>query len=1023
MAEYRLIFSADVNRSIRSISDLKQEIARVTKEFHGAEVGSKEFLREAEKLSGLVSDMKAAKSAIKDTREEMYRQQRAVEDLARSYKKAAEARQKAIASFRMGMGAKGAIPEVASPIRGTRSQVGSPENRAFVAARRQGPIIDPGSMRALEIKLDTLRDKAARIKPDTEAWKRLQRNLKETEDAMTRMEKKRIPRTGRAMGMARGAGKALTRGAAGAGIAALAGGGPGGITGTAIGGLIGGPAGMAIGGAIGSTVDQLGAMAGKAVEAYNAVERMKRGLARASVDAADFATSNKLVEESSQRLLMPLEKTYKHFSQLRVNTKQFGMSAKDTQEILEGTALAVAATGGSMEDIDGAMRAVVQIFSKGTVQAEELRGQLGERFPGAVVKFAKANNMSMAELQKALQKGEVGVEQFVNFAKQNFEDYEEFAEKMATAPEYASRRAAIAMDQLNRDVGEAFAPLGPEIQQVFADMLGGLRDFVQENREGIDTFVRDLQIVIRRLADFGKFVADLMGKIAGFLAPVIDGLREILGLKSADEFVIKANAAQEASEVAIDQRDRYILSLTKGGMSQKAAERSARGMGYDARIKNAERRRDKAFADAKAAGADPTQQAVTRTTTSVRGGKGYTYGGQGADLSTAPVPKGGGKAGKGSKREDMTMQVAEAEREVMRIKLAIARQDNTGNELTLMRAQYALDVANINARDMLTTERKVALEQAANKLAVDEANFARENGKKLAEELTREIERREQIRKTLDEAKFASGEMSDRERQTAQFLREQRDARAEFLKLKPTEEDIAAFDRFQGKQRKQFAPSGSIKEYVQQAEKQLKDVEGMARSAAEGIEGHLSGAFSGIITGASSFKDAMGELFGNVSKMFADMVAQMLAKWAMLQVMKGLFNIPGGAPGTSGGGGGVPFLTNLGDIAGSHRIPSIPLTPYANGGVITGPTMGLVGEGRFNEAVVPLPNGKSIPVDLGQNSAGNVSTNIVVNVNNGQASSRVSGSQGNDLARNLEGAVKQVIMREMQPGGIIGSKR
>ena len=107
---------------------------------------------------------------------------------------------------------------------------------------------------------------------------------------------------------------------------------------------------------------------------------MKRGLAMASVDAADFAESNDLVRESSQKLLMPLEKTYKHFSQLRVNTKQFGMSAKETQKILEGTALAVSSTGGSMEDVDGAMRAVVQIFSKGTVQAEELRGQLGERF-------------------------------------------------------------------------------------------------------------------------------------------------------------------------------------------------------------------------------------------------------------------------------------------------------------------------------------------------------------------------------------------------------------------------------------------------------------------------------------------------------------------------------------------------------------------------------------------------------------------------------------------------------------------
>lgn len=39
-------------------------------------------------------------------------------------------------------------------------------------------------------------------------------------------------------------------------------------------------------------------------------------------------------------------------------------------------------------------------------------------------------------------------------------------------------------------------------------------------------------------------------------------------------------------------------------------------------------------------------------------------------------------------------------------------------------------------------------------------------------------------------------------------------------------------------------------------------------------------------------------------------------------------------------------------------------TPFANGGIVNGPTLGLVGEGRYNEAIVPLPNGRSIPVQL-----------------------------------------------------------
>jgi hypothetical protein len=96
---------------------------------------------------------------------------------------------------------------------------------------------------------------------------------------------------------------------------------------------------------------------------------------------------------------------------------------------------------------------------------------------------------------------------------------------------------------------------------------------------------------------------------------------------------------------------------------------------------------------------------------------------------------------------------------------------------------------------------------------------------------------------------------------------------------------------------------------------------------------------------------------------------------------------------------------------------------FANGGIVKGPTLGLVGEGRYNEAVVPLPDGRKIPVDLGGSSGGDIATSIVVNVSNGQSSSETSGTQGNQLARELEGAVKQVILKETRPGGIIFSQR
>ena len=49
---------------------------------------------------------------------------------------------------------------------------------------------------------------------------------------------------------------------------------------------------------------------------------------------------------------------------------------------------------------------------------------------------------------------------------------------------------------------------------------------------------------------------------------------------------------------------------------------------------------------------------------------------------------------------------------------------------------------------------------------------------------------------------------------------------------------------------------------------------------------------------------------------------------------------------------------------------------FQAGGIVGRPTLGLIGEGGQNEAVVPLPDGRRIPVDLGGSGAGPVQINM-----------------------------------------------
>jgi hypothetical protein len=64
--------------------------------------------------------------------------------------------------------------------------------------------------------------------------------------------------------------------------------------------------------------------------------------------------------------------------------------------------------------------------------------------------------------------------------------------------------------------------------------------------------------------------------------------------------------------------------------------------------------------------------------------------------------------------------------------------------------------------------------------------------------------------------------------------------------------------------------------------------------------------------------------------------------------------------GTGGGKGGIPFA--MGGIMTPRG--SLPLRFYEGGGIASSPQMAIFGEGHQNEAIVPLPDGRAIPVNL-----------------------------------------------------------
>lgn len=141
---------------------------------------------------------------------------------------------------------------------------------------------------------------------------------------------------------------------------------------------------------------------------------------------------------------------------------------------------------------------------------------------------------------------------------------------------------------------------------------------------------------------------------------------------------------------------------------------------------------------------------------------------------------------------------------------------------------------------------------------------------------------------------------------------------------------------------------------------------------------------------------------------FSDLTDSILADLARLLVQQNvtdpLFKAISGGVSAGGGLSGIAGAIGsfFGFANGGIMTPYGPmkLNAYAGGGIVNSPQMYVAGEGSMNEAIIPLPDGRSVPVTMTGGGMGDV--NVEVNViNQGQpANARVVGQRqtGNGLS-------------------------
>ncbi len=258
-----------------------------------------------------------------------------------------------------------------------------------------------------------------------------------------------------------------------------------------IGAAAGLPFGMPLAGAaIGSTVvAPARRFAGQAAEQVADIKRFQIALAGVSDDLDDYNKSISAVAAAQKTFLLPLDQATRQYTRLKASVRGAGLTTEDTTKVFNGISAAIIATGGSAEDLNSALVATSQVFSKGKVSAEELRQQIGERLPGAFTIFAQSIGKTPAQLDKALEDGKVSLDDFLTFAEELSDRYAVSVEQLATAPENAGKRLQVALTAAIVNYGGFFQKVGAALQDNTTDLFNWLNENDRMIKEYITMWV------------------------------------------------------------------------------------------------------------------------------------------------------------------------------------------------------------------------------------------------------------------------------------------------------------------------------------------------------------------------------------------------------------------------------------------------------------------------------------------------------------------------------------------------------
>jgi len=310
------------------------------------------------------------------------------------------------------------------------------------------------------------------------------------------------------------------------------------------------------------SVRELAALAQDIMAVGMQFDALRNSLKTTAGDSATAADMFRFVHDEANRLGLGLLTTGDAYAKLAAAAKGTSLEGEATQKIFSGVAEAARALHLSSDQTSGALLALQQMISKGTVQAEELRGQLGERLPGAFNLAAQAMGVTTSELGKMLEQGQVlAVDMLPKLAEALHQAYGAGAAEAAAS-------AAAEMERLKNTVAEYKDMVYSAFSEELAGAIRATNSLLNENKENVNLYLLGIKGYAASATTEIKAIGDEAGISAN---KIIEALKRVSVFGAALDVAQMVGGALRAKGQEAEQHKGNqalldeILTIAKNG--------------------------------------------------------------------------------------------------------------------------------------------------------------------------------------------------------------------------------------------------------------------------------------------------------------------------------------------------------------------------------------------------------------------------------------------------------------------------